>query len=427
MWYRLALTTIDPTGQINFPDMGGHKFDLNNLSFNVTSRNYPSAKSFTIFAKIPAFKYPIGHLDFIFDKQTNIIDIQGVLIQKLGRDRFNFLKENHNDEVQIKTTGIGIGKKLYQKFLEVVQNDEELSKADYVRGLVHSQQAYKAKNNALGKPFSITSKFHSFKERDEVQDKIYDLESKLEESDINFIEKNQILQSINKLKNQLKKSAPVSHDESLNILVPASWSKEGGYSDHLFDFPNVETKHKIPTKNSIKPNIRLQNPAQLSLDVSASKKHYKIAQSLLEIHPAEQEALNLYGETKNPSKAGYILSNGKLLDFSEGGDERSLDHRNIENVMEAPENSYGDRYRDYVQPFMDSTGAIRMHFDGVWNVDIYARPTNEQITAIAKHHRNGRDFIYECDPLDDYGVIENASQSAVFNKLKEIQKLLGSN
>jgi hypothetical protein len=56
---------------------------------------------------------------------------------------------------------------------------------------------------------------------------------------------------------------------------------------------------------------------------------YKLAQSALDIHPKEQEALNFYGETKNPSKAGYILSNGKLLDFSEGGDERSLDHRNI--------------------------------------------------------------------------------------------------
>jgi hypothetical protein len=164
---------------------------------------------------------------------------------------------------------------------------------------------------------------------------------------------------------------------------------------------------------------------------------YRIAIASFEVHPKEQEALNLYGETKNPSKAGYILSNGKLLDFSEGGDERSLDHRNIENVMEEPENPNGDRYRDYVQPFMDSTGAIRMHFDGawnktrshfdgVWNVDIYSRPTNEQITAIAKHHKNGSDFIYECDPLDDNGVIENASQSAVFNKLKEIQKLLGS-
>jgi hypothetical protein len=154
--------------------------------------------------------------------------------------------------------------------------------------------------------------------------------------------------------------------------------------------------------------------------------------------PLEERAINEYGETDDPIKAGYILSNGKLLDFSEGGDERSLDHRNIENVMEKPENPNGDRYRDYVQPFMDSTGAIRMHFDGawnktrshfdgVWNVDIYSRPTNEQITAIAKQHKNGNDFIYECDPLDDYGVIENASKSAVFNKLKEIQKLLGSN
>lgn len=51
---------------------------------------------------------------------------------------------------------------------------------------------------------------------------------------------------------------------------------------------------------------------------------YRIAIASFDVHPIEQEALNLYGETKNPSKAGYILSNGKLLDFSEGGDRKSV-------------------------------------------------------------------------------------------------------
>jgi hypothetical protein len=154
---------------------------------------------------------------------------------------------------------------------------------------------------------------------------------------------------------------------------------------------------------------------------------YRLAQSTFGIHPKEKEALEFYGETDDPIKAGYVLSTGKFLDYSEGGYERSLDHRNIESIMDVPEESKGSRYSDYVVPFMNLTGAIRVSNYGTWSVDISAPPSNEQITAIARHHINGKDFIYECDPLDDYGVIENASKSAVFNKLKEIQKLLGSN
>lgn len=150
---------------------------------------------------------------------------------------------------------------------------------------------------------------------------------------------------------------------------------------------------------------------------------YRFAQSF-GIHPKEKEALEFYGETDDPMKAGYVLSTGKFLDYSEGGYERSLDHRNIENVMDDPEESKGDRYRDYVVPFMTSTGAIRVSNYGEWSVDIYAPPSNEQITAIARHHNNGNDFHYDCDLLGIEGTIENATQEKVANKLRDIRRKL---
>ena len=38
MWYRTALTEIDPSGQINFPDMGVGKLDFNDLSYKLEKR-----------------------------------------------------------------------------------------------------------------------------------------------------------------------------------------------------------------------------------------------------------------------------------------------------------------------------------------------------------------------------------------------------
>ena len=151
---------------------------------------------------------------------------------------------------------------------------------------------------------------------------------------------------------------------------------------------------------------------------------YRIAQSTFGIHPKEKEALEFYGETDDPIKAGYVLSTGRFLDYSEGGYERSLDHRNIESIMEEPEESKGSRYSDYVVPFMNLTGAIRVSNYGTWSVDISAPPTHEQITAIARHHINGRDFHYDVDNLGLNETLERASQEAVANKLREIRTKL---
>jgi hypothetical protein len=148
---------------------------------------------------------------------------------------------------------------------------------------------------------------------------------------------------------------------------------------------------------------------------------YRLAQTF-GIHPKEKEAVKFYGETNDPYKAGYVLSTGRFLDFSEGGYERSLDHRNIESIMDDPEESQGSRYADYVNPFMVLTGAIRVSNYGNWDVDIHTPPTNEQITAIARNHVNGRDFHYECDPLGIKNTtISRATQEAVANKLREIR------
>ena len=44
---------------------------------------------------------------------------------------------------------------------------------------------------------------------------------------------------------------------------------------------------------------------------------YRFAQEEnFEIHPKDQQAREYYGMTTNPYKAGYILRDGKFLDYS---------------------------------------------------------------------------------------------------------------
>ena len=49
--------------------------------------------------------------------------------------------------------------------------------------------------------------------------------------------------------------------------------------------------------------------------------------------PLEEKAINEYGITDDHGKAGFILKDGTLIDFSEGSYERTLDHRNIFSIM----------------------------------------------------------------------------------------------
>ena len=135
--------------------------------------------------------------------------------------------------------------------------------------------------------------------------------------------------------------------------------------------------------------------------------------------PLEERAIEEYGITGDHTKAGFMLKDGTLIDFSEGGPERSLDHRNISSIM--PENKeYEDDYRNYVMPFAQQTGALRIAHYGYWNVDINSKPTNTQISYIASTHRNGDSFVY--DVPDQEGIyLDSVSKNQVFNLLKKIQ------
>lgn len=96
-------------------------------------------------------------------------------------------------------------------------------------------------------------------------------------------------------------------------------------------------------------------------------------------------AVREFGTTTDPKEAGYLLPDGRMLDFSgkrDGGSpgQRSYDHREINRAYE-PE---GDDHSSAMFEFASKTGAVRMDYNnrGYLNVDIYSHPTKKQVAVL---------------------------------------------
>ena len=90
-----------------------------------------------------------------------------------------------------------------------------------------------------------------------------------------------------------------------------------------------------------------------------------------------------YGETDNPGDAGYLLSDGRLIDFSEGGGMgRTADHRAVGELFKTETKGPERSQWDYVQAVMDDGHARISVQDDLLNVDIATRLTGTQLRAI---------------------------------------------
>lgn len=142
MWYKLALTEIEPTGQTVLPGMESGKFDLNKLRFDLSEKD----NEYTLNVYVPGSKSPAGYLKFKYDEDTNNIFVDIVAI---GEAKF----EKSGEDYEMRLRGRGIANKLYEKLLEIIHSDPKLSKAKSISGQKFSSQAYKAKSNVFGEPF----------------------------------------------------------------------------------------------------------------------------------------------------------------------------------------------------------------------------------------------------------------------------------
>lgn len=95
-----------------------------------------------------------------------------------------------------------------------------------------------------------------------------------------------------------------------------------------------------------------------------------------------EKAKKEFGITDNFVKAGYILPNGELLDFSEGKALKTLEHKEIEKI--------GTTKEDFIKG-----GAIRLTSGGK-GFELSIKPTEEQISKIKDHiSKNDIDFAFD--------------------------------
>ena len=115
-------------------------------------------------------------------------------------------------------------------------------------------------------------------------------------------------------------------------------------------------------------------------------------------------AVEIFGLTDDYEEAGYILADGRMLDFSGKnmggrGGTRSLDHRDICDVDTLHSGSAG------MDEFMDATGSIRFGFnDGDLQLNMLHPPTLAQIRRLVRAMKYWRGGVYIDleDGLGDY-------------------------
>lgn len=123
----------------------------------------------------------------------------------------------------------------------------------------------------------------------------------------------------------------------------------------------------------------------------------------------EKRAVKLYGTTVSVFNAGYMLQDGTMLDFSEGGGEgRCIDHRNISYFYNYDKYEYGVLTKQMLK-FM-ARGNIRIMPESA-SIEFTIKPTKDQlyiIREISKDFRRiGRELTIEKSKGNHSDIIGN--------------------
>ena len=226
MWYRLAVTKMDPSGQLNmdFPGISPKKFK--DIKYEVTDEG---DGDYRVSAKL--FDKLMGFLDFTAPDYS---DTAGILLFSLNeypvyegtegwespaipgdRTKLEMMNEFKSlgydvDDSSFTRTKWGIGKGLFLEFVKFLQNYKPDIK--YVKGDIHSRDAFLIRQSVLGLPLEAYDESESFGYK-------------------------------------IKKSTPLKEREELtrkmsNELLDARFEAATGFGDYPPD--GFIVKHKIP-------------------------------------------------------------------------------------------------------------------------------------------------------------------------------------
>lgn len=171
MWYKHAITKVDPSGQINidFPGIKPKKFDIDSLvDFEIDYDD--DWEDYTIVAFLKNGRN-LGHISFEAPDDSDTAKITFATLNEypasVGTEKWeqplnsedrlkpDMLKELKQagydvDESSVSRLKWGIGKRLYEEFKKFIQKNKPNIK--FVDGSVHSKEAYNSRNSVFGLP-----------------------------------------------------------------------------------------------------------------------------------------------------------------------------------------------------------------------------------------------------------------------------------
>lgn len=141
--------------------------------------------------------------------------------------------------------------------------------------------------------------------------------------------------------------------------------------EHSKDFEEFISSNITPMYDNAE-----RNKNEFAQNVKDNVEHY--------VKKAEKH----FGTTNDYSLAAYIDINGKMLDFSDGGNIRGTDHRGIAEILDTPSGVSGT---EALTAFMNA-GNIRIMDTGI---DISVEPNAKQISVLRDYiaSRNGEIYV----------------------------------
>lgn len=263
MWYKFALTEIEPTGQLNFPDMGHGKLDFNDLRFETVSLGkkpvdgYGKIDTYRISVMAPGSKEQIAFLDYGYDEISNMVLVFYIKVFDIKKTQFIY------QDAIMTNSGRGIATKLYEKLLEEIRTNPKLSGAKYVYGNVHSLQSYNAKNKVFGEPESVGKNmdYGKFFRKLIIAKKTLEQYKEFNEKQPGRFEEEieEAQQEVEALENMLKK-LKISSERANKMVAPSS---DGEFGTE-FGGKSFDSVHTIPEKIE-EPKELEKDPNQMEL------------------------------------------------------------------------------------------------------------------------------------------------------------------
>ena len=158
MWYREAVTRIDPSGQLNidYGDDYKKRFDPRKvIDFNYVGSGIETPHIINAYLK--GTEQLLGSIEFL--PHSRIVDVMSISVQQYTTDQMQkylqALKDSGYivDESSVSRKGWGIGELLYREMKSYISKN--FPYIVEIAGEVHSKEAFKARNKVFGMPSEV--------------------------------------------------------------------------------------------------------------------------------------------------------------------------------------------------------------------------------------------------------------------------------